>query len=76
MLLLLLVGDIIIVGLVHNSQWAKSPKKQSVEVNPRLTPRPDDDEKCILSTWYCILSVNALLQTVFLAILPTGLDHN
>jgi len=50
---------------VGPSQWAKSPKKQSVRVyvfdNMALH-------------FECRIN-NALLQTVFLTILPTGLLH-
>jgi len=42
-----------------HSQWAKSPKKQSVGV--------------YFTVFECRINKNALLQIVFLASLPTGL---
>jgi len=57
---LLLTRVLILQHCLNLTQWAKSPKKQSVGVY-------------FLTIWHCILSAkNALLQTVFLAILPTG----
>jgi len=49
----------------ESTQWAKSPKKQSLRVY--------FDNMALY--FECRININAILQTVFLAILPTGQYH-